>query len=195
LHFTGIGLILLTTDGKKLMNPVMIAAAITCLGLVMALVLLLRKAASAGSSLPLTSEWIDELSVERYRPMLRLLDDGDLEFLRSQPGFTPAMAVKLRVQRCQVFGDYLQCLTADFNRVGTALKIVVLQSGRDRPELASAIVQQQMLFSCGLVTVHFRMFLYRWGICNVDVTSLVKVFDGLRLELQSMVPMGQPMSA
>ena len=53
--------------------------------------------------LPVTAEWIDELSIERYRPMMRLLDSGDIEFLRAQPGFTPKMVTKLRAQRCQIF--------------------------------------------------------------------------------------------
>jgi hypothetical protein len=185
----------MVTDGKRMMNPGIIAAAITCLGMLMALVFLLHKLGSPGSSLPVTAEWIEELSVEPYRPMLRLLNGDDLESLRSQPDFTPAMEVQLRVERCRVFRDYLRCLTMDFNRVGTALKIVMLQSGLDRPELASTILHQQILFSFGLAAVHCRLFLYRWGICGVDVTSLVKVFDAMRLELQSMVPMGQFMSA
>jgi hypothetical protein len=46
-----------------------------------------------------------------------------------------------------------------------------------------------------LIAVHFRLFLYEQGICNVDVTGLVKVFDGMRLELQSMLPMGELVSA
>ena len=177
------------------MNPVIIGVAITCVGMVVALVFLLHKLASPGSSLPVTSEWIEELSVERYRPMLRLLNGADLELLRSQPGFKPAMETQLRVQHGKVFRDYLRCLTMDFNRVGTALKIVMLQSGLDRPELASTILHQQMLFSWGLIAVHFRLFLYEQGICSVDVTGLVKVFDGMRLELQSMLPMGELVSA
>jgi hypothetical protein len=178
------------------MNPAMILAAVTCLGLA----LLFCKLSSRVSSLPVTAEWIEELSVERYRPMLRLLDGEEIELRRSQPGFTAAMAAKLRVRQCQVFRVYLRSLTMDFSRVCTALKIVMSQSGLDRPGLdrpglASILIHQQMLFSCGLVAVHFRLFLYRWDICNVDVANLVKIFDAMRLELQSMVPMGQPISA
>jgi hypothetical protein len=176
---------------ENLMNPVMFFAAITCLGMV----LWFCKIHSRVSSLPVTAEWIEELSVERYRPMLRLLDGEDIEFLRSQPGFTTAMAVKLRVQRCQVFRADLRSLTMEFSRVSTALKIVMSQSGLDRPDLASVLLHQQQLFSCGLVLVHLRVFLYRWGICKVDVAGLVRIFDAMRQELQSMVPMGQPMSA
>ena len=173
------------------MNPVMYFAAAMCLGLV----LLFCKLSSRVSSLPVTAEWIEDLSVEPYRPMLRLLDGEEIECLRSQPGYTPAMEVKLRAERCRVFRVHLRSLTADFSRVSTALKIVMSQSGLDRPDLASVLVHQQMLFSCGLIAVHFRLFLYRWGVCNVDVASLVKIFDEMRLKLQSMVPVLEPMSA
>jgi hypothetical protein len=174
------------------MNPVMFFAAVTFLGMVVALLLLFGKLGSRVSRLPVTAEWIEELSVERYRPMLHLLDGEDIELLRSQPGFTPAMAVKLRIQRSRVFRAYLRSLTMDFSRVGTALKIVMSQSALDRSDLASVLVHQQMLFACGLVSVHIRLFLYRWGVCKVDAGGLVKVFDAMRRELQSMVHVAEP---
>ena len=36
-----------------------------------------------------------------------------------------------------------------------------------------------------MAMVYCRLFLYRWGFCGVDVTSLVKNFDLMRLELRS----------
>ena len=36
--------------------------------------------------------------------------------------------------------------------------------------------------------VCFRLFLYRFGLCGVDVTDLVKIFDLMRLELRRLVP-------
>src|SRR5579863_4743965 len=139
--------------------------------------LLIRKLAAPGGSLPVTAEWIDELSIERYRPMMRLLDGGDVEFLRTQPGFTPTMVSRLRVQRCQIFRGYLRSLNSDFGRVCAAIKLVMLQSRHDRPDLAGALMRQQMQFAAGMFSVHFRLVLYRWGLCGVDVTSLVKIFD------------------
>jgi hypothetical protein len=161
---------------------------VTCLALAAALVLLIRKVAVKGSSLPLTAEWIDELSIERYRPMMRLLDGGDIEFLKSQPGFTPKMATKLRVQRCQIFGGYLRCLNGDFQRVCAAIKVLMLQSRHDRPDLAGVLIHHQVMFALGMLSVQFRLFLFRWGVCGVDVSSLVKIFDVMRLELRSLVP-------
>ena len=149
---------------------------------------LVRRIASPQTSLPVTAGWIDALSIERYRPMIRLLDGEDLEFLRSQPGFTPRMATKLRIQRCRIFRGYLRSLSSDFARVCVALKIVMLQSRDDRPYLANALVRQQALFAAGIAAAHVRLFLYRWGLCGADVTGLVKIFDGMRLELQILVP-------
>ncbi|MBZ5725219.1 MAG: hypothetical protein LAP87_09505 [Acidobacteriia bacterium] len=160
---------------------------LACLGLLLALFLLV-KSAFRGSTLPLTAEWISELSIECYRPMMRLLDGGDLEFLRSQPGFTPAMATKLRMQRCRIFQGYLRCLSADFGRVCAAMKMLLVQSRSDRPDLAGILLQRQLMFAWGMAAVQVRLHLYRWGVCGVDVTNLVKIFDLMRLDLRSMVP-------
>jgi hypothetical protein len=177
------------------MEYVLAISIMTFLALAVALFLLVRKMTFSGSCLPLTAEWIDELSVDRYRPMMRLLGDGDLEFLRSQPGFTPRMAAKLRLQRCQIFRGYLRCLSGDFQRVCAAIKVLMLQSQQDRPDLAGLLVQQQIRFACGMGLVYSRLFLYRWGLCGVDVTSLVKNFDLMRLELRSLVPATLTMGA
>jgi hypothetical protein len=155
---------------------------------VLALILLIRRVAFAGSSLPVTAEWIDELSIERYRPMMRLLDGNDLAFLKSQPGFTRKMATNLRIQRCQIFRGYLRCLSSDFQKVCAAIKILMLQSLQDRPDLAGVLIHTQVMFALGVLSVQVRLFLFRWGICGVDVTGLVKTFDSMRLELRSLVP-------
>src|ERR1035441_9513493 len=85
--------------------------------LIVATLGVLRKLGAAGSTLPVTAEWIDELSTDRYRPMMRLLDSREIEFLRTQTGFTPGMESKLRARRCQIFRGYLRCLDMDFQRV------------------------------------------------------------------------------
>jgi len=56
---------------------------ITCL------VLLLRKIALPRVDLVLYDTWIDELSVERYWPMMSILDTKEYERFLGQPGFQP----------------------------------------------------------------------------------------------------------
>jgi hypothetical protein len=135
-----------------------------------------------------TAEWIDDLSPERYRPMMRLLDSGDIEFLRSQEGFTPKMESKMRAQRCQIYRGYLRCLEMDFQRVCTALKLVLVQSEQDRPDLSAVLLHNQILFATGLVAVHVRLILYSWGIGTVDADALVGIFDRMAYELRHLVP-------
>jgi hypothetical protein len=180
--------ILLIENRMSETNLVLASAVLICLSLAAVLLRAIRRLAKPNGRLPVTAEWIDELSVERYRPMMRLLDQRDIQFLRAQPGFTPAMVRKLRSQRAQVFKGYLRCLSLDFSRICAAIKLLMLQSRRDRPELAEALVRHQFLFASGMLTVHCRLLLYRFGIGTVDVTALVKIFDITRAELRSMVP-------
>jgi hypothetical protein len=138
--------------------------------------------------LSVTLDWLEELSPERYKPMLRLLDPQDLDFLRSQPGFTRKMEGGFRRQRCKIFRSYLGQLNGDFQQVCMALKIVMVQSNADRPDLAATLLRQQVWFKVGMLTVHLRLLLYGCGIGTVEVGSLLKLFDGMRLELRSLVP-------
>ncbi len=168
--------------------PVLIAVVIVLRGL-------WRRMVSPNVSLPATADWIEELSPERYRPMMHLFDPEDLEFLRSQPGFTPKMASRLRAQRCQIFRGYLRTLDEDFQRVSMAMKLILTYSSHDRPDLASTLLQQQVKFRFAIAGVHVRLLLYRWDFAPVDVTTLLGIFDSMRLELQSLVPAAAGASA
>lgn len=159
------------------------------------LVIMIRRIASPGVTLPATSDWIDELSIERYRPMLRLLDDGELRSLCSQYGITPRVAAELRRQRRQIFRGYLRGLAVDFNRVCMALKLLMLQASTDRPDLASALIRSQVAFNCGVVLVQARLVLHTCGIGTADITSLLKLFDGMRIELRTLLPAAMPSEA
>jgi hypothetical protein len=170
------------------MNVAVLIPALVCAAVVAGLALCFRDLARAESALPVTARWINELSTDRYRPMMRLLDSSDIDFLRSQPGFTTQMESRLRAQRCQIFRGYLRCLQLDVKRVATALKFLMAQAERDRPDLAAALLQHQLQFATSMLTVRCRLLLYQWGIGHVDVTSLLQVFDVMRMELNSLVP-------
>jgi len=170
------------------MNFIIGISLLAMLALVSVLAYLIRKVGFGSNGLPVTSEWIDDLSLDRYRPMVHMLDGGDIALLRSQPGFTSDMANKLRTQRTQIFRGYMRNLEADFGRVCSAIKVVMVQSQHDRPELAEALVRQQVTFACAMLSVRARVFLYSMGICGVEVSKLVRIFDSMRLELRTMIP-------
>jgi len=168
-----------------------IAASQILIGLILGLVLVLVKLTRHFTSeqhFPLSAKWIDELSVERYRPMLRLLDRADLDFLRTQPGFTERMATGFRIQRCHTFQEYLRHLDNDFRRICTALALLIVQSQDDRPDLAVILLRNRMHFGSRMMLVKFQLMCYRFGIGTVDVTGLVRLFEGMRLDLRTLIP-------
>jgi hypothetical protein len=139
--------------------------------------------------LPATAAWIDDLSVERYHPMLHLLSPSDLQVLRTQPGFTPRVARTFRLQRCQLFKEYLRYLENDFEHICMALKVLMVR--HDRPDLVSVLVLNRMTFASIMVMVQFQLVCYRYGVGAGDTTGLLrllKLFDGMRLELRTLVP-------
>src|SRR3954468_1957997 len=62
------------------------------------------------------SEWLQNFTVERYRPMLRMLAETDHLYLKSR-GVDPIALKRLRVQRREAFALYLKNLVRDFNRL------------------------------------------------------------------------------
>lgn len=176
------------------MNFLIVVSTLLIAGALSLLAYLLKKVAFAGN-LPVTAEWIEDLSLDRYRPMLRMLDGDDLEFLRSQPGFTPGMASKLRAQRTQIFRGYLKSLEGDFGRICAAIKLIMVQCHYDRPELAEALLRNQIFFAWSMLMVRADLVLYSWGVCGVDVKQLVKLFDSMRIELRTLVPAAAGMQA
>lgn len=148
-----------------------------------------RAARRAAASL--NADWLYQLSVDRYRPMLRLLDEDDFLLLRSQPGFTPEMTERVRLQRCQIFRQYLGSLNSDFKRIVMLLKMLMAQSSQDRPELARLLVRMQILFALGMLLIRLRLFLYRWGLAKVNISPLIGMFDFVRDKLRVFTPLGQ----
>jgi hypothetical protein len=149
---------------------------------------LLRSLSADPQTLPATADWIDNLSVEKYRPMLRLLSDEELKFLTAQPGYSAKMARQFRAQRCEIFRGYLSWLQSDFSRICTAIQVLMVQSQDDRPDLAALLVRQKATFAASLVAIHGRLILYRFGISGASVDGLIATFDSLRVELRQMVP-------
>lgn len=133
-------------------------------------------------------EWTPELSVERYRPMFRLLEEDDVRFLRSQPGATPALVKRLRRGRYQVFRGYLHSLERDFHRGFQALMLVLVQSPSDRRDVIRALIVSRVKFGIGIFRLRCRVFLYRWNVGHQSVAPLVNLFERLESELLAVIP-------
>ena len=174
--------------------PITVAVA-TILMVSLGILLLVRLLGSDNPVLPVTTEWLTELSTDRYLPMLRLLDGADFQYLRSQKGFTAEMESSLRRQRVHAFRGYLRLLEADFARAAAALQVILAHSACDRPELAFLVFQRRLTFAFALIGIHFQLMLFRAGVAGADVSSLIRLFDGVRLELRTLVPASSPLVA
>jgi hypothetical protein len=114
--------------------------------------------------------------VNRYRPMLRLLADADLDFAANDP----VLRNRLRVRRREMFRDYLRCLTKDYARLLAGIRAIMVESGVDRPDLAKALARNRVLFAVALCRIELHLQLHALGIGRVDVSGLVEALDSLR---------------
>jgi hypothetical protein len=122
----------------------------------------------------------------RYRPMYRLLDESDCGFVAS--GFPGSRNLRrFRSERRELFRVYLRNLGADHARIVGAIRDLLVQSQMDRPDLAKALYQCQLMFALAMLSVEFKLRLHALGIGSVDVRSLVAAVEGLQLQLQDMV--------
>jgi hypothetical protein len=165
------------------------ALVLPALALIAASILACRRIAVLQRSSTRALDWNAELEVDRYRPMLRLLGDEDLRFLRAQPGATPVMVARLQQRRCQLFRAYLRSLEHDFRQASHALILVLIQSQIDRPDLIPALIGSQVKFALGVFQLRCRLLLYRWDVAQEPVARLVDLFEGLQSELRSRTPL------
>ena len=170
------------------MSATVLILVLACIAPGAAVIVAFWRLGSAAPTLPATTVWIDEFSVERYLPMLRLLDGTDPRFLGSHSSVTPNVVAHSRREQCRILRGYLRSLTVDFTRVLTALKLVMAQASTDRPDLASLLIRSQATFAVGLVMAQVQLLLYTFGIGTVNIGELLKVFEGMRLELRTLVP-------
>ncbi len=125
-----------------------------------------------------------ELSSSQYRPMLRLLADEDLDFA------PPNAAVRrmLRAQRRRLFREYLRYLSKDYGQLLAGIRMAIVQSEVDRPDLGKALLKNRVLFSAALCRIDVRLSLHALGVGGVDASKLVDALDVLRDRVSVLSP-------
>ena len=156
--------------------------------------LLFRELVGRESASPLTENWDNLFCPQRYRPLQRLLDNSDYRYLASQPKCGRALARRYHVERTEIFRGYMRCLRKDFVRVLGAIKVVMLQSRVDRPDLARILFRQRLQFSLGMMSVECRLVLFRYGLSSMDLQALVGALDTVRGELRVLAMSAQPVA-
>lgn len=140
-------------------------------------------------------EWLRTFSPAMYRPMMRLLSEHDVEFLKTQPGYRPGMEKQLRRERQRLFRTYLQSLARDFNRLDRALRLVLPEIEEDQPELAKELIFQKIRFFWLLGLAHLQLKLYALGLGTVDVSRLLATVEVHKARLQAWLGIPAPVAA
>lgn len=119
------------------------------------------------------------VAADRYRPMLRLLSDDDLAFVAADT----KLWKRLRTRRRILFRGYLNCLTRDYAHLLGRVRLAMVQSGVDRPDLARALAKNRVLFAIAICKVELRLALHATGVGKVDITGLVDALETLRSQV------------
>ena len=164
------------------MEPTLWAGGVVaCAGL--AFLLLFRRLLRP--AVPPSMEWLADFTTARYRPMLRLFDREDYQFLAAQAGFRPGIAGQLRKKRRRVFRYYLRNLRIDFNRLQAAAKLCLLHAPEDRPDFALALLKLRSQFWCAMLCAYGRLALEPLGVKPSDVRGLLGSLESLSHHLPS----------
>jgi hypothetical protein len=137
-------------------------------------------------------DWEGIFSPTRYHAMERLLDDTDAEFLRSHRLFDRKAQKAFRSSRIRLFRGYMHQLSADFGRICKALKVLMVHSHVDRPDLAGLIMKQQFTFSLAMMTLEVKLTLYGFGWTGVDAKAVMEPLADIRAQLQVLAAIAEP---
>ena len=161
-------------------------AALALIGLVpiVAFALLLYKLRSHIAISDVTPAWLDCFSIQRYRPMERLLSEDDFRFLRSLPGYRPEIENRLRRERRAAFRRYLDRLIRDFHRLHAAARQAVAYSETDQSHLVGVLMRQRGEFAWVILKIEVRLALHSIGLAHVKVSGLVTAMDAMSQELR-----------
>jgi len=136
-----------------------------------------------------------EVSMDRYRPMARLLDAEDLRFLTSRPGYRREMGARLRAARRRIFRMYLAELSADFRQLHAAARRMAAEAPEQHAGLVPVLMRQQFAFWRSLAGIELRLALSWTGLEPGDARSLTAIVEELQRALTAAAPAQSPASA
>jgi hypothetical protein len=123
-----------------------------------------------------------EWSLDRYRPLARLLAGADAHFLRQNVHCPTAVAMWDRSQR-RIVRLYLKELAADFYGLHSKARVMVAESPEQYHALIPILFQQQVTFWRRLAAIELRLALGGLHVTPANVEELVRSIDALQREL------------
>jgi len=176
------------------MEPLIVTAAICFILVSAGFAVLLTRLFAQDRTAGFSDENGALFSPQRYKVMERLLDENDCH-LFSQRSQGRSLERQFRLQRTRIFRGYLHHLSCDFRRVSKTVKLLMIGSAVDRPDLLRVLARQQFTFAVATVSVEYRLFLYRHNWAGVDAGRLTQSVRELCNQLQSVAALVEPAAA
>jgi hypothetical protein len=154
-------------------SPALLVAGVLGAGLLCAflviLVSLVRRQAGPGSS----RHALPDIPPLKYALLARLLEEGDFDFVRQQPGGSVAMTRRLREARREIVRDYLAELERDFGALHSAAIAMIAFAPEQQGTLALDLAKLRWEFSRNLFVTRFRLNLMQFGYRAFEPSPLV----------------------
>jgi hypothetical protein len=117
----------------------------------------------------------------KYAAMGRLFSTRDLDFLRSQPGYTPHLESEFRRKRAEVFRLYLRSMQHDFEAIHVAARMMAAQ-GLGGPELSARLLELPFQFKKTVWMARWQVFLFEhgWSAPTITIRPAVEAMFQLR---------------
>lgn len=111
-----------------------------------------------------TPEWLEEFDFTRYEALIQLLAPQDFEFLRTQPGYTPALAARLKSDRLAIARSYLDELQRDFRLLLNFANKASAQGVIDADNFSAFLLKQEFRFAVTMTRLRCELALMRIGV-------------------------------
>jgi len=120
------------------------------------------------------------------RTLQRLQDKEEFKFLRGR--LSQARIRQLQAERRAILRRYVRGLACDFNRLYHALRLSLVESETDRPDLAAELAHQRLLFYRNVLLVEFRLLLNACGVDRTPTLHLVRRIEMIHARLCELAP-------
>lgn len=128
--------------------------------------------------------WIDAFSIEKYRPLLRLVAEVDEDYVSASLGRDVAKAYsKLRKT---IVKDYLRSLSADFNRIHQIATAKAVHASDDDGALSFALIEQKMSFIFNIWTLELRLTLRGVVPNQVSLEPVLRYMEDLAAQTREL---------
>lgn len=165
----------------------MIVSLIVVMLLIVAVLLLTRfapKPEVVVNSYGSDASFVDNFSVQKYRPMLRLATQMDRRYLTAAHGETLASCYR-KIQR-GLLREYLRDAARDFNRLYAIANAKCVRAAADPGDLSMALFEQQMTFVLLVWGIEARLLIDGVLPFALDMQPLIQSIEGLAQQTRQL---------